>query len=133
MHSGHPEGRISLGELAQARKRLQESLGELHLQRNRLKKSLAELRETSVRIRTGNPETPREQSKDGNVLGLLAPREKQVLHLIAEGLSTKEIASQLNISYKTVVCHRTRLLRKAKMHESASLVRLAIRSGLLSA
>jgi len=53
MHSGHPEGRISLGELAQARKRLQESLGELHLQRHRLKKSLAELRESFVRIRTG--------------------------------------------------------------------------------
>ncbi len=66
-------------------------------------------------------------------LKLLTPREIAVLRLIAEGLSTKEIAAHLAISFKTVVSHRTHLLEKLGIHESATLVRLAVRAGIVSA
>lgn len=81
MQSGHPEGRISLGELAQARKRLQESLGELHLKRHRLKKSLAELRETSVRIRTWHLRRSRDKGDNYPVCGSYVSAGASGLHL----------------------------------------------------
>ena len=59
----------------------------------------------------------------------LSPRERQVLQLIAEGKSTKEVANLLGISYKTAESHRTRLMEKLDLHETASLVRYAIRQG----
>jgi two-component system, NarL family, response regulator NreC len=61
----------------------------------------------------------------------LTSRERQVLQLVGEGKSTKEIASLLTISIKTAESHRVRLMRKLGIHETASLVRYAIRRGLL--
>jgi DNA-binding NarL/FixJ family response regulator len=61
----------------------------------------------------------------------LSPRERQVLQQIAEGNTTKEIASQLNISVKTAETYRTRIMEKLDLHETASLVRYAIRRGLV--
>ncbi|HEV2489090.1 MAG TPA: response regulator transcription factor [Candidatus Acidoferrales bacterium] len=61
----------------------------------------------------------------------LSPRERQVLQLIAEGKSTKEAAGELNISVKTAETHRTRIMEKLDIHETASLVRYAIRRGLV--
>jgi two-component system, NarL family, response regulator NreC len=61
----------------------------------------------------------------------LALREKQVLQLIAEGKSTKDIASVLGISVKTAESHRTRLMQKLDIHETASLVRYAVRQGIV--
>ncbi len=61
----------------------------------------------------------------------LTSREAQVLTLIAEGKSTKETAAILGISYKTADSHRTRLMEKLDVHETASLVRYAIRLGLV--
>jgi two-component system response regulator NreC len=61
----------------------------------------------------------------------LSSRERQVLHLIGEGKTTKEIASLLGISPKTVESHRGRLMQKLDIHEVASLVRYAIRRGIL--
>ena len=61
----------------------------------------------------------------------LSPREREVLQLIAEGNSTKEVASTLCISYKTAESHRQHIMRKLEIHETASLVRYAIRSGLV--
>jgi len=61
----------------------------------------------------------------------LTVRERQVLQLIAEGKSTKDIASLLDISVKTAESHRSRLMRKLDIHETASLVRYAGRRGLL--
>src|SRR4029077_18053033 len=55
----------------------------------------------------------------------LTPRERQVLQLVAEGKSTKDIASLLGISVKTAESHRTRLMHKLDIHETASLVRYA--------
>ena len=63
----------------------------------------------------------------------LSPRERQVLQLVGEGKSTKEIASLLYISVKTVESHRARLMQKLDIHEVASLVRYAIRQGLIEA
>ena len=61
----------------------------------------------------------------------ISPRERQVLQLVAEGKSSKEIASVLGISVKTASAHRTRLMSKLDIHETAGLVRLAIRLGLV--
>lgn len=61
----------------------------------------------------------------------LTERERQVLVLIAEGRSTKEAAAHLGISYKTADSHRSRILEKLGVHETASMVRYAIRSGLI--
>lgn len=61
----------------------------------------------------------------------LTPRERQVLQLVAEGKSTKEAAAILGISAKTADSHRTRLMEKLDIHDTASLVRYAIRRGLI--
>ena len=61
----------------------------------------------------------------------LTLREKQVLQLIAEGKSTKDVASLLGISVKTAETHRTRLMQKLDIHETASLVRYAVRQGIV--
>jgi len=61
----------------------------------------------------------------------LTPREREVLQLVAEGKTTKEIASILGISFKTAESHRTRIMEKLDIHETASLVRYAVRRGLV--
>lgn len=61
----------------------------------------------------------------------LSIRERQVLQLIAEGKSTKDVASLLGISVKTAESHRSRLMKKLDIHETASLVRYAVRRGLI--
>jgi two-component system response regulator NreC len=61
----------------------------------------------------------------------LSPRERQVLQLVAEGKSTKEVAAVLGISVKTASAHRARLMGKLDIHETAGLVRFAIRLGLI--
>jgi DNA-binding NarL/FixJ family response regulator len=72
----------------------------------------------------------REKEEDSETLSL---RERQVLKLIAEGHSTKEIAALLDISPKTADSHRTRLMAKLGVHEVAGLVRYAIRQGIVAA
>ena len=61
----------------------------------------------------------------------LTERERQVLVLIAEGLSSKEIAVQLGHAPKTAEAHRASLMRKLGVHKTSSLVRIAIRDGLV--
>lgn len=63
----------------------------------------------------------------------LTIRERQVLQLIAEGNSSKQIASTLHLSIKTVETHRTRLMDKLGVHNVAALVRYAIRQGIVTA
>jgi two-component system, NarL family, response regulator NreC len=63
----------------------------------------------------------------------LSVRERQVLQLIAEGDSTKKIAVRLGISAKTVESHRTKLMQKLEIHDTATLVRYAIRRGITQA
>jgi DNA-binding NarL/FixJ family response regulator len=61
----------------------------------------------------------------------LSLREREVLQLVAEGKSTKQVAAVLGISVKTAESHRSRIMGKLGVHETASLVRYAIRSGLI--
>ena len=61
----------------------------------------------------------------------LTPREREVLQLVAEGKTTKEVAGILGVSVKTAESHRTRLMEKLDIHETAGLVRYAIRRGLV--
>jgi two-component system, NarL family, response regulator NreC len=63
----------------------------------------------------------------------LTPRQRQVLQLVAEGKTTKEIAAVLGVSIKTAESHRNRIMRKLGIHETANLVRYAIRRGLIEA
>jgi DNA-binding NarL/FixJ family response regulator len=65
-------------------------------------------------------------------LALLTARQREVLKLIAEGVPTKQIAHQLDISSKTVDAHRAELMMRLGIRDIAGLVRLAIRAGLVS-
>lgn len=62
----------------------------------------------------------------------LTPRERQVLQLVGEGRSTKQIAEVLHISVKTAEFHRGRLMKKLNVHDTANLVRYAIREGFIA-
>ncbi|HZA53142.1 MAG TPA: response regulator transcription factor [Candidatus Udaeobacter sp.] len=63
----------------------------------------------------------------------LTSRQRQVLQLVAEGKTTKEVAALLGISVKTAESHRASLMDKLSIHETAGLVRYAIRIGLIRA
>lgn len=60
----------------------------------------------------------------------LTPREREVLQLIAEGLTSKEIGEKMGVARKTVETHRTNIIRKLDLHSIASLTKYAIREGL---
>lgn len=62
----------------------------------------------------------------------LAPREREVLQLIAEGKTSKEIAEKLGLTVKTAESYRTNIMEKLDIHETAGLVRYAIRRGLIT-
>jgi DNA-binding NarL/FixJ family response regulator len=63
---------------------------------------------------------------------VLSGREREIVHLIADGLSAKEIASTLRISTKTVEAHRTSLMRKLGVKKATELVRYALKHGLVA-
>ena len=67
----------------------------------------------------------------GRSLQVLTPREREILQLIAESHSTKEVANKLDISVKTAENHRTNLMKKLDLHDVASLTRFAIQNGLI--
>ncbi|MCI0627056.1 MAG: response regulator transcription factor [Acidobacteria bacterium] len=62
----------------------------------------------------------------------LTPRQREVLQLIAEGHTTKEISQKLEVSVKTVDTHRSQLMKRMAIHDVAGLVRYAIRVGLVT-
>jgi two-component system, NarL family, response regulator NreC len=64
-------------------------------------------------------------------IDLLSSREREVLQLIAEGKTNKEIASLLNLSVYTVDAHRGRIMEKLNLHSTGELVRFAVRKGLI--
>ena len=64
---------------------------------------------------------------------VLTPRQQEVLRLLAEGNSTKDIAFALSLSVKTIETHRAQIMERLEVHDLAGLVRYAIRSGVVSA
>ena len=63
---------------------------------------------------------------------LLTPREREVLQLVAEGKSNKEVAQHLNLSLYTVETHRTHILQKLNLHSVPELILYAVRKGIIS-
>jgi len=63
---------------------------------------------------------------------LLTPREKEVLQLLAEGKTNKEVANLLNISLYTVESHRGKILEKLNLHSAPELILYAVRKGIIS-
>lgn len=61
----------------------------------------------------------------------LTPRQREVLRMLAEGKSTKEVAFQLHLSVKTIETHRAQIMERLDIHELAGLVRYAVRNGLV--
>lgn len=61
----------------------------------------------------------------------LTPRQREILHLIARGYATREIATQLHVSVKTVESHRAQLMQRLNIHDVAGLTRFAIRNGMV--
>jgi DNA-binding NarL/FixJ family response regulator len=72
---------------------------------------------------------PNRETTDGG--NSLSKRETEVLALMVAGKTSKEIAAQLGISFKTAVTHRANIMSKMNVHETASVVREAIRRGLV--
>jgi DNA-binding NarL/FixJ family response regulator len=66
-----------------------------------------------------------------NPIDLLTSREREVLQLVAEGKTNKEIATGLNLSVYTVEAHRGKIMEKLNLHSASEMVRFAIRNGLI--
>ncbi|MDP1715143.1 MAG: response regulator transcription factor [Anaerolineales bacterium] len=81
-------------------------------------------------IESPSPEKPEE----GGAVGLkaLSAREREVLEMVAQGLSNYEIGEKLDLSHKTIARHRERIMNKLNMHSRTELVKFAIRTGLIS-
>ncbi len=78
-------------------------------------------------LNTGGPVTKIPES----IRDRLTSREREIVQLLAEGKSSKEIASSLNLSVKTVETHRANLMRKLDMHNVSELVRYAVRNQII--
>ena len=75
-------------------------------------------------------ENPNESSEDTS-REVLTSREREVIQLLAEGKTSKEVAVTLNLSVKTAETHRTNLMRKLDLHSVADLTRYAVRNGIV--
>jgi DNA-binding NarL/FixJ family response regulator len=73
-----------------------------------------------------------EKERGPDIFKQLTSRQREILQLIAEGNSTKEIANKLNVSIKTVETHRMQLMDRIGIHDVAGLVRYAIRMGIIT-
>jgi DNA-binding NarL/FixJ family response regulator len=74
----------------------------------------------------------RSQAQDGDAYDQLTPREREILKLIAEGHTSREISEMLFISLKTVMGHRTKIMEKLSIHNRTELIKYAMRKGILS-
>ena len=77
-------------------------------------------------------ELRRSDARDVTPLEMLTPRQREILQLVTEGHSTKDIARRLDLSVKTVEAHRSELMERLDIHDVPGLVRFAIRHGLTS-
>jgi len=65
-------------------------------------------------------------------LDALTPRQREILQLVAEGHTSKDIAQRLALSFKTVEGHRAQVMERLGIHDLAGLVRFAVRAGLVT-
>ena len=72
-----------------------------------------------------------ERGEQAPMAEALSPRQREVLQLVAEGRSTREIADRLNLSVKTVETHRAQLMQRLEIYDVAGLTRYALRIGLV--
>jgi DNA-binding NarL/FixJ family response regulator len=73
----------------------------------------------------------RHHSPEGGVaFSVLSPREREVLQMVAEGNTTKEIAGRLYVSVKTIEAHRSQIMQKLHIHSIAGLTKFAVNEGL---
>jgi len=72
----------------------------------------------------------REQATDA--YELLTSREREILQLLAEGATNKDIANALELSHTTVICHRQHIFQKLNLHSIADLILYAVRKGIIS-
>lgn len=92
--------------------------GEIYFSRDVARLALSQY----IEVATGKPQSP---------LSKLTAREIEILSLIAEGYSNKDVAQKLNLSIRTIETHRERLMRKLNIHSAAGLTRFAISAGLV--
>ncbi len=85
----------------------------------------------STKVVDGYLKKPHAKSRQG-MMDVLTPREREILQLIAEGHTNKEIAGLLVLSVKTIENHRTRIMDKLEIHNVAGLTRYAISQGIAS-
>lgn len=76
--------------------------------------------------------TPDEPGKTPELPSRLSPREREVIQLLAEGKTNKEVAATLDISVKTAETHRKHIMDKLDLHSLSDLVRYAIQNGIIS-
>jgi DNA-binding NarL/FixJ family response regulator len=86
----------------------------------------------STRVPTAVSKLLERKSDVTSPLQLLSARQREILQMIAEGQSTKEIGYRLNLSGKTVETHRRLLMQRLDIHDVAGLARFAVRAGLVS-
>ncbi|HEY2013560.1 MAG TPA: LuxR C-terminal-related transcriptional regulator [Bryobacteraceae bacterium] len=94
-----------------------------------LEASRRELESIVEHLLSATHRIPNRETTDGG--NSLSKRETEVLALMVAGKTSKEIAAQLGISFKTAVTHRANIMSKMNVHETASVVREAIRRGLV--
>jgi DNA-binding NarL/FixJ family response regulator len=75
-------------------------------------------------------DAPTESAVGADPLAMLTARQREILQLVAEGRSTKDVASLLSLSVKTVEAHRSQIMDRLDIHDVPGLVRFAIRNGL---
>jgi DNA-binding NarL/FixJ family response regulator len=83
----------------------------------------------TARVREHETETSADLG--GSPYEKLTPRQRQILQLIAEGSTCKEIAQKLNLSFRTVQVHRTQLMNRLNIHDTANLVRYAVKAKIV--
>ncbi len=73
-----------------------------------------------------------QQRQEEDSYELLSSREREILQLVAEGKSNKDVAALLNVSLYTVETHRTHILQKLNLHRVPELILYAVRKGIIS-
>jgi DNA-binding NarL/FixJ family response regulator len=105
--------------------------GNVYLQPALARWLLEDYQRLARQVTSAAPVSP--EATSGKVIGLevLSLRERQVLELIAQGISNQEIGERLALSHKTIARHRERIMKKLNMHSRTELVKFAIRTGLV--